>query len=405
MRARTAGLVAGCVAAGSLALMAGGLILAYVDRHLVPASVTYWDFSDVFGDVVNLALPVGGFVLASRRPGNRIGWLALAAGLTLGLHSFADQYEQRALVAAPGSWPAGPAALWVSEWIWLVSLALAAFLFLLFPTGRLRSRRWRPAAWFVGAVFALSTAAVMAGAAREWAHPSASFGQLVSPPARVAMVIGFLAALVVSGSAIVVRFARSTGEERLQLKWFAAAAMLVVATFIALILTNSNSAVAAILNNLALLSLNAAVTIAVLKYRLYEIDRIISRTLAYTIVTGLLVGLYAGLVLLATEVLSFSSSVAVAASTLAAAALFSPLRRRVQRAVDRRFNRARYDADQMVTAFAARLKDAVDLDAVQGDLASLVQRALEPAHLSLWVNNGRQAPGTGFPSSSREPWA
>jgi hypothetical protein len=405
MRARTAGLVAGCVAAGSLALMAGGLILAYVDRHLVPASVTYWDFSDVFGDVVNMALPVGGFILASRRPGNRIGWLALAAGLTLGLRSFADTYEQRALVAAPGSWPAGPAALWVSEWIWIVSLGLAAFLFLLFPTGRLRSRRWRPAAWFVGAVFALSTAAVMAGAAREWAHPSASFGQLVSPPALAAMVIGFLAALVVSGSAIVVRFARSTGEERLQLKWFAAAAVLVVATFIALILTNSNSAVAAILSNLALLSLNAAITIAVLKYRLYEIDRIISRTLAYTIVTGLLVGLYAGLVLLATEVLSFSSSVAVAASTLAAAALFSPLRRRVQRAVDRRFNRARYDADQMVTAFAARLKDAVDLDAVQGDLASLVQRALEPAHLSLWVNNGRQAPGTGFPSSSREPWA
>ena len=405
MRARTAGLVAGCVAAGSLALMAGGLILAYVDRHLVPASVTYWDFSDVFGDVVNMAVPVGGFVLASRRPGNRIGWLALAAGLTLGLRSFADTYEQRALVAAPGSWPAGPAALWVSEWIWIVSLGLAAFLFLLFPTGRLRSRRWRPAARFVGAVFALSTAAVMAGAAREWAHPSASFGQLVSPPALAAMVIGFLAALVVSGSAIVVRFARSTGEERLQLKWFAAAAVLVVATFIALILTNSNSAVAAILSNLALLSLNAAITIAVLKYRLYEIDRIISRTLAYTIVTGLLVGLYAGLVLLATEVLSFSSSVAVAASTLAAAALFSPLRRRVQRAVDRRFNRARYDADQMVTAFAARLKDAVDLDAVQGDLASLVQRALEPAHLSLWVNNGRQAPGTGFPSSSREPWA
>ncbi len=405
MRARTAGLVAGCVAAGSLALMAGGLILAYVDRHLVPASVTYWDFSDVFGDVVNLAIPVGGFVLASRRPGNRMGWLALAAGLTLGLRSFADTYEQRALIAAPGSWPAGPAALWVSEWIWLISLALAAFLFLLFPTGRLRSRRWRPAAWFVGAVFALSTAAVMAGAAREWAHPSASFGQLVSPPALAAMVIGFLAALVVSGSAIVVRFARSTGEERLQLKWFAAAAVLVVATFIALILTNSNSAVAAILSNLAFLSLDAAITVAVLKYRLYEIDRIISRTLAYTIVTGLLVGLYAGLVLLATEVLSFSSSVAVAASTLAAAALFSPLRRRVQRAVDRRFNRARYDADQMVTAFAARLKDAVDLDAVQGDLASLVQRALEPAHLSLWVNNGRQAPGTGFPSSSREPWA
>jgi hypothetical protein len=393
MRARTAGLVAGCVAAGSLALMAGGLILANVNRHLVPASVTYWTFSDVFGDVVNMALPVGGFVLVSRRPGNRIGWLALAGGLTLGVRNFADGYQQHALVAAPGSWPAGLAAAWVTQWIWIVSLAVVSFSFLLFPTGRLRSRRWRPAAWFVGAVFALSTAAVMAGAAREWVHPSASLGQLVSPPALAALVVGFLAALVVSGSAIVVRFARSTGEERLQLKWFAAAAVLVVVTFIALILTSSNSVVAAILNNLALLCLDAAIAIAVLKYRLYEIDRIISRTLAYTIVTGLLVGLYAGLVLLATGVLSFSSSVAVAASTLAAAALFSPLRWRVQRAVDRRFNRARYDADQMVTAFAARLKDAVDLDAVQADLASVVQRALEPAHVSLWVDNGRRAPG------------
>jgi hypothetical protein len=385
--------VAGYVAAGSLALMVGGLILAYLNRHLVPASMTNWDFSDVFGDVVKMAVPVGGFVLASRRPGNRIGWLALAAGLALGLSSFTDQYEQRALVAAPGSLPAGPAALWVSVWIWPISLAMVAFLFLLFPTGRLRSRRWRPAAWFVGAVFALTTAAIMAGATREWANPFATFSQLVSPPVLAAMVVGLLAALAVSGSAIVVRFARSAGEERLQLKWFAAAAVLVVATFIALILTNSNSVAAAILNNLALLCLNVAIAIAVLKYRLYEIERIISRTLAYTIVTGLLVGLYAGLVLLATRVLSFSSPVAVAASTLAAAALFSPFRRRVQRAVDRRFNRARYDADEMVAAFAARLKDAVDLDAVQADLASVVHRALEPAHVSMWTDNGVQGRG------------
>jgi hypothetical protein len=387
MRAGTVRWVAGCAAAGSLALMAGGLILAYVDRHLVPANVTNWDFSDVFGEVVNMALPVGGFVLASRRPGNRIGWLTLAAALTLGLRSFADQYEQRALVAAPGSLPSGLWALWVSSWIWLIALAMVAFLFLLFPTGRLHSRRWRPAAWFVGAVFALSTAAVMAGATREWAHPSASFQQLVTLPVLAAMIICFPAALVVSGSAIVVRFARSAGEERLQLKWFAAAAVLVVATFIALILTNSNSVAAAILNNLALLCLEVAIAIAVLKYRLYEIDRIISRTLAYAIVTGLLVGVYAGLVLLATQVLTLKSPVAVAGSTLVAAALFSPLRSRVQRAVDQRFNRARYDADQMVAAFAARLKDAVDLDAVQADLASVVQQALEPAHVSMWRNN------------------
>jgi hypothetical protein len=124
----------------------------------------------------------------------------------------------------------------------------------------------------------------------------------------------------------------------------------------------------------------------ILRFRLYDIDRIISRTLAYAIITGTLVGIYAGLVLLATQVFRFHTSVAVAASTLAAAALFNPVRRRVQRVVDRRFNRARYDADQTVAAFAARLKDAVDLDAVRDDLAGVVQQALEPAHVSLWIS-------------------
>ena len=135
--------------------------------------------------------------------------------------------------------------------------------------------------------------------------------------------------------------------------------------------------------------LPVCLAVAILKYRLYDIDRIISRTLAYAIVTGLLVGVYAGLVLLATRVLSFHTPVAVAAATLAAAALFNPLRRRVQRAVDRRFNRARYDADQTVAAFAARLKDEVDLDSVRDDLAAVVRQALEPAHLSVWVSLAR----------------
>jgi hypothetical protein len=135
-----------------------------------------------------------------------------------------------------------------------------------------------------------------------------------------------------------------------------------------------------------LAALLAGMGVAILKYRLYEIGRIISRTLAYAIVTGLLVGVYAGLVLVATRVLSFHTPVAVAASTLAVAALFHPLRRRVQRVVDQRFNRARYDADQTVAAFAARLKDAVDLDSVCNDLTGVVTKALEPAHISVWLS-------------------
>jgi hypothetical protein len=386
MRARTARWVAGCAAAGSVALIGGGLVLAYVDRHLVPASLTGWTVSNISGQAVNVAVPVTGFVLASRRPENRIGWLFLVAGLALGLLGFSNQYALHALVADRGSLPAGQVFAWLSNWVWVIAVAALAFLFLLFPTGRLRSRRWRPAAWFVGGAFALATVGALIVASRLWAHPFAS-SQVAGLTALLFLMISFLisAALLVSVVAVVVRFAKSSGEERLQLKWCAAAALLLVVVFVASIWVNS--AVVNVLQSLAFLCLWTAIATAVLKYRLYEIDRIISRTLADAIVTGLLVGVYAGLVLLTTQVFRVHTPVAVAASTLAAAALFSPLRRRVQTVVDRRFNRARYDADNTVTAFAARLNDAVDLDAVQDDLAGVVHQALEPAHVSVWISH------------------
>jgi hypothetical protein len=191
-------------------------------------------------------------------------------------------------------------------------------------------------------------------------------------------------------------FSRSrhgSSVERLQIKWLAysgclVALTLVSSTIVSEILPLSAGIAGRVTEGglmIAVLTMPVAVAVAVLKYRLYDIDRIISRTLAYAIVTGLLVGLYAGLVLLATEVFRFHSTVAVAASTLAVAALFNPLRHRVQRAVDRRFNRVRYDADQTVMAFEARLKDAVGLDSVADDLAQVASRALEPAHVSVWI--------------------
>jgi hypothetical protein len=379
--------MAGCAAAGSVALIGGGLALAYVDRYLVPASLADWTVSNVSGQLVNMAVPVTGFVLASRRPENRIGWLFLVAGLALGLSGFSNPYALHALVADRGSLPAGPAFAWLSNWIWIIAVAALGFLFLLFPTGQLRSRRWRPAAWFAGGAFAIATVSTLITATRLWAHPfTSSPGSLDGLTALLEVMAGFLisAGLLVSVVAVVIRFAKSSGEERLQLKWCAAAALVLAVVFVASIWLNS--AVVNVLQSVAFLCLWTAIATAVLKYRLYEIDRIISRTLAYAIVTGLLVGLYSGLVLLATHVLSFSSPVAVAAATLAAAALFSPVRRRVQRAVDRRFNRARYDADRTVALFTAHLKDAVDLDSVRDDLASVVQRALEPAHVSVWIS-------------------
>jgi hypothetical protein len=268
----------------------------------------------------------------------------------------------------------------------MAPVATLAFLLLLFPTGHARSRRWRLAAWFIGVAFALVTVWLLIVATQFWQHPFTPPSQATGLTPLLSHMTGLLisAALLVSVAALVVRFAKSSGEERLQLKWCATAALLLIVVFVASIWLNS--AAVNVLQSLAFLCLYTAIAIAVLKYRLYDIDRIISRTLAYAIVTGLLVGVYAGLVLLATQVLTLKSPVAVAGSTLVAAALFSPLRSRVQRAVDQRFNRARYDADQMVAAFATRLKDAVDLDAAQVDLASVVQRALEPAHVSVWTN-------------------
>ena len=386
MRARTAPWVAGYAAAGSVTLIIGGLLLAYADRHLVPADLTGWTVTNVSTQVVNLAVPVAGFVVASRRPENRIGWVFLVASLGLGVGGFSQQYALHALVAAPGSWPAGRAVAWLSNWVWVVPVFMLAFLLLLFPTGQVRSRRWRPVAWFVGGALTLAILSLMIAASRMWADPFTTSGPLTGPGAWLFWTTGLVitVALLLSVVALAVRFANSSGEERLQLKWCATAALVLVVLFVTSIWVNS--AAVNVLQSLAFMWLWTAIAVAVLKYRLYDIDKIISRTLAYAIVTGLLIGMYIGLVLLATQVFRFHTPVAVAASTLAAAALFNPLRRRVQRAVDRRFNRARYDADQTVTAFAVRLKDAVDLDSVRDDLAGVVQRALEPAHVSIWVS-------------------
>jgi len=206
--------------------------------------------------------------------------------------------------------------------------------------------------------------------------------QLVFFPLLAACWLASLAGQAVS-------YRRSSGERRQQLKWLLAgtAVVLVSAPLSVLLSLLKSPSWVGILVLAGFVALPVSIGVAVLRYRLFDIDRIISRTLAYAIVTGLLVGLYAGLVLLATRVLSFHSTVAVAAATLAAAALFNPVRKRVQLRVDRRFNRARYDADQMVAGFAARLKDTVDLDSVRDDLASVVYQALEPAHVSVWISH------------------
>jgi len=290
-----------------------------------------------------------------------------------------------------GLWLAPVAVLLVP--LWAPASALFSLVILLFPDGRLAWRRWRWVLWaYAGLVacylvfsYAGTIAAVAghhirldsAGDVSSVQHQPGWLSVLVLVPITV-IWLSFAAHQVLS-------WRRAAGERRQQLKWLASG--VVVTLGVGVVASSLVPGAAGQVLSVAIIALPISFGVAILKYHLYDIDRIISRTLAYAIVTGLLVGVYAGLVLLTTQVFRVHTPVAVAASTLAAAALFNPLRRRVQRRVDRRFNRARYDADRTAAAFAARLKDAVDLNAVRDDLASVVHQALEPTHVSLWISH------------------
>jgi hypothetical protein len=296
---------------------------------------------------------------------------------------------------------------------WAPAISLFGLSVLLFPDGRLPSPRWRWALWAYVSVAALWTAGVFVISVQVIAahqirvdssgnllaldHPAGPYAWWGHVQQVFFPVLGACWLASVIGQ--VISYRRSSGERRLQLKWLVGGSVLAVAGgLIAVPLTSSTDPALRAIGNVALiavLALPVSMGVAILKYRLYDIDRIISRTLAYALVTGLLVGVYAGLVLLATQVLRFSSSVSVAAATLAAAGLFYPLRARVQRAVDRRFNRARYDADAAVAAFAARLQDAVDLDKVRADLLTVVSGALQPAKLWVHLHDGPAGPEPG----------
>ena len=327
-----------------------------------------------------------GALLAWKRPENPIGWLLSATGLACAVGVFGVFLAHF------------PRTVTLAEWLgcmYLVGFGLCVFVVLLFPAGHLPSRRWRPLAWAAGA----GLAGWVLGCA--FAPTIITYSPSVRNPVGAAGSAGDVFKVVAVGGGVLVaaaglaavlslafRYRRAGTTERAQLKWLVYAAAVIVVASLAAIPVASNNLQNAISSG-AVALVPVAIGIAVLRYRLYDIDRIISRTLAYAIVTGLLVGIYAGLVLLTTQVFRVHAPVAVAAATLAAAALFNPVRRRVQKAVDRRFNRARYDADQTVAAFAARLKDAVDLDAVRDDLAGVVTKALEPAHVSVWMTERR----------------
>jgi hypothetical protein len=359
-----------------------GALAHQTPRHILVAGTLLVAFGGV------------GLIVAYRQPRNRLGWLLLGLLFLLGLFGSSGSYAALDYRLGHRGLPLGPAAVVLANTVWLPALALIPLIILLFPDGHLPAPRWRWAVWayagLVACVAVVGAANAIAPVADHDIHVDASGnltssghlpGWLANPPAwlDVVVVVGLAGIVLSAVGRQVVSWRQTTGERRQQLKWLAFGAAVTVVWLIAMLFISS-------LPIVGIAALPVSMGIAILKYRLYDIDRVISRTLAYAIVTGLLVGVYAGLVLLTTQVFGLHTPVAVALATLAAAALFNPVRRRVQRAVDRRFNRARYDADQTVAAFAARLKDAVDLDSVQADLANVVSGTLEPAHVTVWVS-------------------
>ena len=406
MRARTVGWVAGSAAAASAALIIGAVVLAYVDRHRVHGKLTSWDFSDVFANVTSLGVPVVGFILASRRPANRLGWLFLGAGLGLGLGFFSTQYAQHALVAVPGSWPAGRAVAWLANWIWAIPYALLAFVFLLFPTGQLLSPRWRVAAWSVAGAYTLAVADLIAYATRIWWHPFASYTPSSNPADVNVAIVLMIVAAAFGVAAVVVRFAHSSGEERLQLKWFAAAALLVIVTIIPSFLTDW--LIFVLLGSLALLCLWVAIAIAILKYRLGGIDIVISKAVLYGSLAVFITAVYAGLVVGVGALAGGRDSPLVAALAAAVVAVaFQPVRQRAGRLANRVVYGRRATPYQVLSDFAQRIGSVYASQDVLPQMAQIVAAGTGAEQVVVWLRVDDElrpeASSDGSPAAASPP--
>jgi hypothetical protein len=334
-----------------------------------------------------------GAVVVSRRPGNVIGWLCWGIGLVQILAGFGGRSAQSVLAEDSSYGPGWVVLYELGELCWELSWALLALLVLLFPTGRLPSRRWRPVAWAAGAVLVLAALSgpFLPGPPADGLRPNPLAIPALEGVLRLAyntagsVLFGVILAALVS---LVVRFRRATGSERQQLKWFAygtALLLLLPATgFVDAISSTAGNLVAALIVS----ALPVTIGVAVLRYRLYDIDRLVNRTVVYGLLTVLLAGVYAGVVFALSQLLNPAdqqSALAVAASTLVVAALFQPARRRIQGLVDRRFNRRRYDAARTVAAFSTRLRDQIELGTLSTELLAVVDQTVQPTQASLWL--------------------
>jgi uncharacterized membrane protein len=397
------------VCAVSLLLMAFSLLLIILGWSTpLPRGWSPWR-DQAISLVGFIGAPILGALIASRRPENRYGWLWLGLGLSLAFVGLAEPYAAYALIAEPGSLPAPRMVNKVLALGWLGLITLVPFVFLLFPSGRLPSRRWRLLGWVVLAVGAALLPLSFFGPESGQGPVKVPFavggavGEVISAVVLGAVLIVF-AAIILSAFSLVIRYHRASGVERQQLKWFALAAALGGGFIVADLLGMHRllgDALWNLLDTATLAALYVAVGIAILRYRLYEIDIIINRTLVYGSLTALLAAVYFGGVTATQAIFGVLTGqeqqpqLAIVISTLVIAALFNPLRRRIQDFIDRRFYRSKYDARKTLESFSAKLRDETDLDTLSDDLVEVVRETMQPAHVSLWLiptnNAGRES--------------
>ena len=399
MSPREVAWLAWCMCAASLVLTGLGLLFLITSRSRTGAPVyDYW--------LVNTVIAVGfstvGAVITPRLPRqNPVGWLFCTIGLVGGVRLFVAEYAIVTLLAEPGSLPStlpgGEMLAWISSWVWVLHVGLFVFLALLFPDGRPPSSRWRPLVWGIGVGVIAGTVSVAL-----WPETARGFDlinhplgtevatDVINPVETIVYALGLIAA-----ASLFARLRGSKGIERQQVKWFTyAVAVLATSATLAYVVSESMGVVwldriSSVLVIVSVVGLPVAVGIAILRYHLYNIDLLINRTLVYGSLTAVLAGLYLGsivvLQLLFRALTGEESQLVVVASTPAIAALFNPLRRRIQSLIDRSFYRRKYDAVKTLEAFSAKLRDETDLDALSNDLVGVVRGTMQPVHVSLWL--------------------
>jgi hypothetical protein len=382
--------------------LAASFWLDHLLRQAGMPELTWFQATGILDVVAAVSAATVGAVLASRRPAHPVGWLLLGLGLSLAVAGVVYAYVRYGLVARPGALPAAGYLAGLSNGMILIWVSCVGFVLLLTPTGSLPSARWRwwarvaaaaPVVWVLASVV---DPAPMRPEYPAIGNPLAVPGlpRVLLDAATGAAAFVVLAGLIVGAGSLVGRFRRARGVERQQLRWLAlAAALASVALLVALaaLVMEEGFGVFNVALGVCLALLPLATGTAILRYRLYDLDRIISRTLAYGLLTVTLGLGYAGVVLGLGQLLGRGSSLVVAGATLAVAGAFQPARRRIQRLVDQRFNRRRYDAAQTIAAFSTRLRDEIDLDTLTGELLAVVHQTMQPTQASLWLRPSRRA--------------